>query len=284
MKRGSIVVIVLTLLIFANLSFAEEGLNPGSGVRGFTISGAYDGSYLHYEEKDKSGAFLDKDTGYMNGAAVEVRYESKKLFTRAIFEISGSDNAKYTGSLWDGTPLSMTTSERFWRVEGDLGYKIWDQSTATLTPYIGFGYREWKRGKDQLPDYVETYTWPYVAVGANWVWTIDRWSVGADAAIQIPFGMEMKTDTAGAFDNATYKLKSNPGFRAELPVTYDIVTKKSEHSPRVFVFLTPYYQYWKIGASNDVTLTRNGVPVVTAYESDSDTNIFGAKIGIGINF
>jgi hypothetical protein len=105
--------------------------------------------------------------------------------------------------------------------------------------------------------------------------------VGLDAALVFPFSMKMETDIAGLVDNATFKIKSRLGFKASLPVTYDFYSVKSM---KMFAFGTPYYERWNIGQSPDVILTQGGVPVAQALEPKSSTDMFGIRVGVGVNF
>jgi hypothetical protein len=283
-KKISLLVLAFLMSFSGIVCAGTLEANHGSRNDGLFLSVGYDGSSLSYKEYDRSGLFVDKDTGWQNGVDVEARYETKQIWTRGILEYSGSNNSKYEGYLISGAPLSMKTPEDFYRFEFAIGYKILNIQTSTLTPYIGIGYRDWRRGENALPDYLEKYTWGYIPIGWNYVYRLDNWTLGADAAIQLPFSMKMKTDMAGLTDPTTFNLESRPGFRAELPITVDIYKPKLAEKFKVLGFLTPYYQYWGIGASNDVTVTSGGVPVFVSYEPKSNTNIFGLKVGLGVNF
>lgn len=278
-----LILLVMALLAYAPVTLAADSTDIGSGNRGFTISLGYDGSYLHYEEKDANGNFLDKDTGYMQGLAAEARYETAALWSRITFDYTKGVNVKYQGFLQPGNiPLSIyNMPEKIYRYEADLGYKAFNFGTATLTPYVGIGYRWWRRDDDSVPyGYAEKYTWYYGVAGLNYVWRIDRWTVGADASAHLPFNMELKTDYAGAFSTEeTLTLARIVGFSAELPFTYDVSGPKRGF----FIFLTPYYQYWPIGASNTVPVTYLGM-AATFSEPSSRTNIYGTKVGVGVNF
>lgn len=294
-----VLLVLFILILFSSPVFAGEekasaetdDLNPGSDKRGLTVSIGYNGSLFHYEETADSGAFLDKDTGWIGGVTAELQYETKFLFVRGLYEFPALSNAKYKGSLQDGTPYNTGTKEKLYRVEGDLGYKLFNSKNSTLTLYGGIGYRKWERGENVAPDYLETYSWNYYALGANYVWNHGKWSIGADAAVQIPFNMNMKTEFGLDVDEAALRPKSNLNFRAELPITYDISV--TEHS-KFFFFVAPYYEYWNIGKSDTVILQKDGIPAIVyingkpyniiAYLPKSETHMFGFKVGLGVNF
>jgi len=69
-----------------------------------------------------------------------------------------------------------------------------------------------------------------------------------------------------------------------LPISVDIYKPEPIEKFKVFVVLTPYFQHWEIGASNDVTVTSGVVVNPHSYEPKSSTNIFGFQVGLGINF
>ncbi len=258
----------------------------GSGNKGLTLGIAYDGSYLDYSEEGPNGGSLDKDTAWLNGLALEARYETNAIWTRLTAQYLRSGLANYDGATQNGTPLGMSTRERICQYEGDVGYKALNLYTSTLTPYAGLGYRIWDRGADALPDYEEKYTWDYFAAGADYVLRLGRWTAGANAAVRLPFNMRLRTNLAGKFDEATFYLKTRAGFSVEMPVTCIFYGYHGPHAdrPSFFVYLTPYYQYWAIGASAPVTLTYQGVPGRAYYEPDSGSDIFGARAGIGMNY
>ncbi len=259
----------------------------GAGNSGFTLGVAYDGSYMDYREEGSLGDCLDKDTAYLNGLAVEARWETTSIWTRFTAQYSRSGWANYNGTTQDGTPLDLYTGERTYQYEGDLGYKALNFSTSTLTPYIGLGYRIWYRGVDNLPDYEEKYTWNYCSAGVDYVLRLQRWTAGANAAVRVPFNMRLRTDLAGKYKEATFYLKTRVGFSVEAPVTYEFYGYQDDlhrARPSFFLYLTPYYQHWAIGASDPVVLTDGGAAGRAYYEPDSITAIYGARAGIGVNY
>ncbi len=275
-----IILAIALCLMYSGISSAAEEPVMGAGQTGTTLSFGYDGSSLSYKECVNSSV-IDKDTGWLNGGFLELRDDSDDAFTRIIIDYTMSNSANYAGALQNGTPLSMKTREEFSQFETNFGYKALNFGTATLSPYAGLGYRDWKRGENNLPDYREDYSWWYVAVGTNLAYRYYEWLLGFDAAVVFPFQSEMTTNIAGQVDNATFNIKSRLGFRAEFPINYNVYR---DENMNMFVFGTPYYQRWNIGASGTIVLTQGGVPVGTAFEPKSTTDIYGIRLGLGINF
>jgi hypothetical protein len=269
------------LLMCTTVSGAANTASPGAGQNDVSVFIGYDGSYLSYKEFI-NGDVIDKDTGWNNGGYVELRKDDEYAFARFLFDYVATNSATYTGSLQNGTPVSMSTKEKIFVTELNAGYKVLNFGTATLSPYAGIGYRDWKRGSDNLPDYEEDYSWWYVAAGGNLAYrSSKRLVIAADVAVVYPFTSKMTTNIAGVVDEATFEIKPRFGFRAELPITYEI---PRSDSTKFFVFGTPFYQEWKFDASDPVTLTQGGVPVGTAFEPESTTVVYGFRVGVGLNF
>ena len=277
--------IALLIIMNAGVSFAESGqLNPGSGNLGFTMMVGYNASYIDYKETVEGLGTQDRDYGYLNGLDAEVRYENGLVWTRFTADYSWTNNATYDGGTWGGDPLKFSTHEGINLYEGDLGFKVLNVETSTLTPYVGIGRRIWRRGTDTAGDYTEKYSWYFAAAGLNYVWRNDRLTAGADVAALIPFNMEVTTNFAGQAAETTLKLKTRVGFEAQLPLSYDVY-RNHVNSRRFFLFLTPYYQYWAIGASEPVSsITIGGIVYNGVYEPNSRADIYGVKMGAGVNF
>ncbi len=284
MRTVALAVCSLALML-SNFAFA--GQQVGAGVNGFSFSAGYNGSQLHYSETNPiNGGVLDKDTGWLNGATLEARYDGAisqvPFFVRANFDYLTSNSATYTGAIQNGQPLTLATPETIYKTEFNLGYKIWNPDHFTLAPYLGVGYRVWERGQDAFPNYKESYTWWYGTIGANLAYRpVDRVLVGLDAALLLPFNPQMKTNIDNTIDTTTFNLGSRIGYRVQVPVSYDIYRGKEYN---ILTFLTPYYERWNVGGSPAVTLTQGGVPAGVSLEPTSQTDLYGLKVGLGVNF
>jgi hypothetical protein len=281
MKNIIIVVSLLhVLLVGGTVARAAETESSGAGQTGVSVFLGYDQSYLSYKEF-MNGAELDRDTGWNYGVYVEARSDDPYMFARLLFDYVRTNSATYEGSLQNGTPVTLSTEEKFITLEINAGYKALNFGTATLSPYAGLGYRDWKRGVDSLPDYQEDYSWWYVAAGINLAYRFDRLVIAPDVALVYPFSSRMTTNVAGTVDEASFDIKARLGFRVEVPVSYEISQDKDM---MIFVFGTPFYQRWEFGASDPVTLTQAGTPVATAIEPESTTDMYGFRVGVGLNF
>jgi hypothetical protein len=268
------------LLMCGTVSSAAETASGGADQTGASVFLGYDHRYLSYKEF-MDGDLLDKDTGWNSGVYVETRHDDEDMFARLLLDYVVTKSATYTGSLQNGTLITMSTEEKFFTFEVNAGAKALNFDTATLSPYVGLGYRDWKRGRDNPPDYQEDYSWWYLAAGGNLAYRFNRLVIAADVALLYPFGSQMTTTVAGMVDEASFELKPHIGYRIEVPVNYAI---SQDENLKIFVFGTPFYQKWKFGASDPVTLTQGGIPVGLAIEPDSTTVMYGFRVGVGLNF
>jgi|GEM_PF-1455168 len=274
------------LLIEYKASFASEALNVGTNQRGLEMRVGYQGAQLSYKESIQ-GAVADKDTGWLNGGFFELRGDNRVMFTRFTLDFTLSNSAKYTGSIQNGgilTPTTMVTRDEFYKTEMNIGAKVLNYRTFTLAPYAGIGYRYWIRGQNSLPDYQEDYSWWYAAAGANLAFRHAGILLSLDAAAIVPFSLAMKTSISGTVDDLTFRIRSEPGFRVDAPARFDLVNRREAG---IFLFVTPFYELWNVGASDAVTLTSGGVPIrplTNAFEPRSSTAIYGLRTGLGINF
>jgi hypothetical protein len=155
MKKKIAYIVISILLMRGGVLHAADVPSAGANQTGTTISLGYDGGYLYYKEI-MNNTTLDKDTGWLNGEYAELRGDNEYMFVRITIDYTRTNSATYSGALQNGTPLSMKTKEEFSQREINFGYKALNFSAATLSPYAGLGYRNWKRGENNLPDYQET--------------------------------------------------------------------------------------------------------------------------------
>ena len=114
---------------------------------------------------------------------------------------------------------------------------------------------------------------PYAAVGVLARYEQPQWSVGLDAAALITFG----GDFGVSLDKTSEGIKQDVGFgaRVQLPVTYNILPKKSG-SIGLGIFLTPYFEYWDTKGSA-MSFFIGGENKFTQYT-------YGGKAGIIFKF
>ncbi len=277
--KKRVLLLVLMVLLSSGIAYSADSTAPsqtsGAGNYGFFVNLGYDGSYLESKYYLRNGAYNGKLNGWLNGIDVEARYETIELWTRGRFEYSGSSDVKLTSP---SGAISYPGNENFYRYELALGYKVLNLGSSTLTPYVGYGHR--RNNNDNGSSAVRQffYRWDYVPVGLNYVYSFKGWSLGADAALQVPFSISAHAiDTTGSKGSAD--VRSGIGVKAEVPITVDIYKPKATDRLKVLGLFIPYYQYWRQEASD--TINTN---ITHGYLTKVRTNVFGFKIGAGLNF
>ena len=298
MKKYTYLILAAIILFYGNTALSNDAGNnksssnenkkevvPGSGQSGTTISLGYDEGKLKYYEY-LNGNELDSDKGTLKGGYLEVRTDYYDIFARLSFDYVSTNDATYNGFLQDLSgnilgPYSHTIKEKFALTVGDFGYKVLNFGTTTVSLYGGVGYWYWLRGENNLPDYEETYSWFFVEGGVNGAVRVGRFLFQLDGTLTYPISPTMTTSVAGTFDKATFRLGPKVGYRAEAPIRFDF-SRGDETS--VFLFVTPYYLKWNVRQSDEVTLTSGGIPIGNAVEPESKTEIYGFRVGLGVNF
>jgi hypothetical protein len=255
-KRIVLLIVVAAVFMIGNTASAEDG---------FKLFLGYGGG--HEKSKVNTDAFGDayKTSGNVHGPSLDATYEAGPLFVRGSFNYYWASGAKEKLT-------NIGIDEYIWSIEGDFGYKAYSKNNISLTPYLGFGYRDWEF-KSKSFDLKVKATSPYAAVGVNTVYAGEHWSAGLDLALLIPFaGKIEETGTASIF-NDSFNQEVSVSARVQVPLTYAAIPKKG-NSFGLLVFATPYYEYWSLGESS-----KKMSVAVTPVQS-----LFGIKGGIGFVF
>ena len=242
--------------------------------------------YYHFDYKeDLAPPNKSTEKGWVPGGYVSYAYNKPNhIHSRLFFEYSSGD-VDYDGSTQNGTPISFVdSSQTFYRLEWDIGYTLLVRKGFSLTPYVGYGYRYWKRWEPKITQaywtYEEKYTWHYIPVGVKVnVELNDKWNIGANVAARFMFEGRMTADRSEVYadySDPTFNLGDKTGWFAEIPVRYRLTKEWS-------VVGSPWYEYSEIGESDVVNLTNAGV-AGTGYEPFSRTRQYGINIGLIYSF
>lgn len=282
MKRAALIVFVIICCSSGAIAFAENSGNAeNSSSNRYSVFAGYNGEFLNYWEYDGSDV-LDRDLGWLDGFFIQGRFNADKIFAKIDFNYVQSKNARYDGQDQSGNVIFMATSERIYNIRGEAGYRLFSIDSFSIFPVLGIGYRYWIRGEDSGGDYSEDYSWWFVSPGLYLQWVKDNVTIGFEAVLLKPYGQKMVTGMAGTYDTATFKIKSEIGYRLELPLTWKIYsTNRSDF----YLTETVYYERWNIGASPVIQMTQNGAPTGDYYsEPSSHTDVYGLRIGAGLSF
>jgi tetratricopeptide (TPR) repeat protein len=231
-------------------------------------------SYSHFDYKeDFQPPLKSTEMGWIPQVRLGYSYVAEdRFYFRAFGEASvADDDTDYDGSTMSGVPLKDTTRNDFARLEVNAGYTYRGNLPFSITPYVGLGYRYWKRDIG----YNETYSWWYLPLGVKALYPVNpKWSVGLNASVNFMFDGRMtisyKNDILA---NTTVTLGNKLGYLLEIPVSW---------WPRVnWAFtVTPWYEYSEIGESpwEPLYYTDGSYTGFVVREPSSRTNQYGIRI------
>ncbi len=272
---------MIILSAAVGVTFAVGPLYAGEYAHSLEASLKY--QYFDYKEKLQE-PLKSNETGFLPGLHLTYTYQgvNNPLYGRLLFEYT-EGKTDYDGSTQAGVPMKAKTNNRFNTYEGNIGYTIkgsqrWPVNVAF---YTGFGYRYWNRGLDgQLP-YSEEYSFKYIPVGVRGIYRFhEKWTAEVDLALWILFDSEIKvnfSDLDPNFNNPKGSLGNTLGWKIEVPFNYFFLKHWS-------LELAPSYEFYGFGKSDPFTVTFSGVPVFSAYEPDSRTNIYSLRLGVKFHF
>jgi hypothetical protein len=224
-----------------------------------------------YEEYGLNGASLDWEEGYLPGLNAGLRLtRGAWLAETALTAWSGS--VDYTNP-----DVSSETDEDILDGSAITGRGLFVQDGRRLSLYAGFGYRYWQRDIRSTPSAFgldETYRWWYGILGVRGEHDLSEWvRVRADLQLTRTIDPTVKVRFASGYDAITLDPGEANGVRAA-------VTLENRMDNGMTLFVSPWYEYWKLGRSNDAVLTQNGVPVGTVFEPRSKTHNLGINAGV----
>ena len=245
--------LIAALSLLAEVSHAEEATSLSLGVSALSF---------RYAEFPDDGRLRNKETGILPGVNAAMK------LTPGAWRIGLAGSAHggavdYDGATTAFRPHQTRTDTRIFNGMASLGYEFAASERVSLTPYLGAGYRYWKR--DILPNrgvggLLEEYRWSYAALGLELAWQkSERLRFGADVRLVRP--VDAKLDVA-ITPATTLELDAQTGYRIGLPIQWSF-------SPRFGVSVEPYYERQDFGAS----LPKNGI-----LEPASDSHVFGVHL------
>ena len=245
--------LIAALSLLAEASHAEEATSVSLGVSALSF---------RYAEFPDDARLRNKETSILPGinAALKLTPGSWRI---GLAGSAHGGTVDYDGATTSFRPHQTRTDTRIFNGMASLGYEFAASERVSLTPYLGAGYRYWKR--DILPNrgvsgLLEEYRWFYGAAGLELAWKkSERWRFGADVRLIRP--VDAKLDVA-ITPATTLELDIQTGYRIGLPIQWSL-------SHRFGVSVEPYYERQDFGAS----LPKNGI-----LEPASDSHIFGVHL------
>jgi hypothetical protein len=223
---------------------------------------------FHYKEFPDDERLRNREDGLLPGLSAGLRFAPGPWRIRFSGSFHGG-NVDYDGATSSGNPHKTDTDTRLFDAMMTGGYSFGGGSSVTLAPYLGAGYRYWRR--DILPNrgvsgLLETYRWPYAVVGLELgLYKTERFEGGIDVRLVRPINpkLDVEIDTETTLD-----LGSRTGYRLSFPLNWSF-------GPAQGILLEPYYERQEIGASPP----RNGI-----LEPRSHTEIFALNLSWRLRF
>lgn len=215
---------------------------------------------FHYGYIETQGSYVaDSEKGWLTGTHLSYKKQDpdSKEYWQIRYDIT-NQKTNYDGHyLVSGLPLQSTTENSINDLQVIYAMPINDQKNQYI--YTGMGNRNWKRSLSKTQN--ETYDWGYIPVGYRNEFKIDK---KIDAAVDVEAKVMFNGTMRDEESNMKFTLGNELGFRAELPITYNM---NSTWALKV----TPWYEYSAIGASDVVS---------NYYEPDSTNHQYGMNIGV----
>jgi hypothetical protein len=169
------------------------------------------------------------------------------------------------------------TKNKIFNAEAVGGYNF-DFSQTLITLYLGLGYHEWSRdlGKNTTTGYVESYAWPYVALGIKTATALnDIFDIGVDVKTMVLFRSKMKLDGL----SQKFKLGNKPQVEISLPITYKFSQIAESPLGAMAIKFIPYFRQEKFGES-DVVTVNTALGPIGLREPASKASVYGLKIAM----
>jgi hypothetical protein len=257
--------LLLTLLLQPLTAFAA---NPPTAVSTYIGVTALD---FDYEEFDDQGASLDWERGWLPGMTAGLTYETQAWHVGGNLRWA-SGTADYASPMAD-----TTTDEALLDLSLFIGAPLLTRGDNRLHLRVGGGCHSWWRNihsTDFAFGLDETYRWKYALIGLHSEHRVDsQTTLTTEIHLHRVFSPELSVDFLQSYDSAELALGQENGFRLSLGLIKAM-------GKGVFLQVSPWYEYWKLGRSADADLYSNGVLVGSVFEPRSETRDFGIDLSL----
>jgi len=223
---------------------------------------------FHYKEFPDDQRLRNREDGLLPGLTASLRLAPGSWRVRLAGSYHGG-RVDYDGATSSGNPHQTDTETEILDVLATGGYSFALSDSVSLAPYIGAGYRYWRR--DILPNrgvsgLLEVYRWPYATVGLELgLCQTERFQGGIDVRLIRPIDPKLDVDINPA---TTLDLGARTGYRVSLPLRWSFGASQG-------ILLEPYYERQDIGASP----AKNGI-----LEPSSDTGTLAVNLSWRLRF
>ena len=223
---------------------------------------------FRYAEFPDNERLRNKETGFLPGLNAASRF-APGAWRIGLFGSAHGGDVDYDGATSSFRPHKTQTETTIYDGMATLGRAFNGSESFGFTPYLGAGYRYWRRDiqpNNGVSGLLEAYRWFYGVIGVEAAWKkSDRLSLGADLRAVRPFNAKLDVEISRT---TTLDLASRTGYRLGLPIRWSFGGKFG-------VGIEPYYERQELGAS----APKNGI-----LEPSSDTDIFGIHVTARLMF
>ena len=278
-KAISLFLAVMAIAFFSHsLSFAQEkntGAHPEEGTtHPFFLEIGAKYFYTDYKEEiNPPGKSTNSD--WLPGVHLGIGYRKIDGFYAGLYGSYASGDLTYDGSDQMGTKIYFSNDpQTFYRFEANIGYAFKTGKKTFLVPFMGYGYRYWKRGEANVPlgNYKEEYDWHYLPLGIKVEHGLnEQWRIGVTAAAHFMFMGRLKVSLSEldpGYNNPGLHLGDKIGLYGAIPISCKLTENWS-------VIGTPWYEYRPIGESDLQILTYYGTAISLLREPASTTHQYG---------
>jgi hypothetical protein len=267
MRSGSLTGLAVAASLLLVPAAGTAASDPHLQLDAWLGAGALD---FDYRESD-SGVVLDREEGVLPGLNAGLRLAQGALFAEGELRVAGG-HVDYRSAT-----VTTRTDETILDTDLIAGYTPYVRDRASLALYAGLGYRHWQRdirSTATASGLDETYRWGYGSLGVRATRAVGaRGQLRADLRLTRTLAPEITIDYTAGYDTQTLQPGGENGLRAAIGY---------EHRVRdgISLFVSPWYEYWKLGRSDTGLLLQNGIPVGTVFEPRSTTRNLGINAGV----
>ncbi len=234
---------------------------------------ALDFDYEEFSDLEKS---LNREQGWLPGTSLGLNYESQTslILDARLRWLSGT--ADYSSPVADSN-----TDEEI--LDLSLAVRIPLHETPQNNLYLsaGGGYRKWWRNIRSTQTAFgldEVYRWKYLSIGFKGEHLYGpKTAISGEINLRRTINPEMSVDFQQTFDDANLSLKEKNGFHLSFGLTQSL-------SRNLSIEVSPWFEYWALGRSDNKNLTSNGVVVGSVFEPRSETHNWGIDFNLQWRF
>lgn len=236
------------------------------------LEGWLAGSLTEFDYAEtENGIELDREEGLLPGLNAGLHLARGALFAEGTLAATDG-HVDYRSAT-----VATRTDETILDVDVIAGRTLYDRDRTSLALYAGLGYRHWQRDIRSTATAFgldETYRWWYGSLGVRATHALGaRRQLRADLQLTRTLDPDIDIDFAAGYDSKNLALGEANGLRASLAFEQRLREGLS-------LFVSPWFEYWKLGRSDTELLYRNGLPVGTVFEPRSTTRNLGVNVGV----